>query len=106
MTDRVTTFLARAKVVLTALLTWLIVLAVVLNSAAGTISDHAPQGWEMATEWLARLAAIVGAAILALRNVTTVLPDQRGLLPEPGTQVITKTVPAGADVDPVYGDAA
>lgn len=75
---------ARARVVLTGFVTWLIVINTVLVQAAQVLADHAPAGWDTAVRWVGMAAAVVGTAIAIIRRVTQVLPEERGLLPVPG----------------------
>lgn len=76
---------ARARVVLTGFVTWLIVINTLLVQAAQILADHAPAGWDTVVRWVGMAAAVVGTAIAIIRRVTQVLPEERGLLPVAGT---------------------
>jgi len=76
---------ARARVVLTGFVTWLIVINTMLVQAAQVLAEHAPAGWEGVIQWVGIIAAVVGTAIAIIRRVTQVLPEERGLLPVAGT---------------------
>lgn len=78
-------FAARARVVLTGFVTWLVVLSVVLAQTAQVLAEHAPAGWDAGVRWVGTIAAVVGSAIAIIRRVTQVLPEERGLLPVPST---------------------
>lgn len=76
----------RIKVILTAAVTWLVVLATVLTIVAGELQD---QGGDFApvVAWIARIITVIGVVVTIIRRVTPVLPQQRGLLPVAGTRV-------------------
>ena len=88
---------ARARVVLTGFVTWLIVINTLLVQAAQILADHAPAGWDTLVRWVGMAAAVVGTAIAIIRRVTQVLPEERGLLPVAGT------TPTPDDVAPPEG---
>lgn len=75
---------ARARVVLTGFVTWLVVLNVIVVDAARLLGEYAPPGWAGAIQALGSIAAVVGTAIAIIRRVTQVLPEERGLLPVAG----------------------
>jgi len=74
---------ARARVVLTGFVTWLVVINVILVDAARLLGEHAPPGWAAVVQIFGAVAAVVGTAIAIIRRVTQVLPEERGLLPQP-----------------------
>jgi hypothetical protein len=76
-------FLARARVVLGAAVTYLIAAGVGLSAASAEIAEVAPPGWETATAWLVRGVAWLGAAVVVVRRVKEVIGPERGLLPSP-----------------------
>jgi hypothetical protein len=71
--------LAKAQVVLGAVVTYVIAASVGLSAASAEISEAAPPGWEDATAWLVRAVAALGAAVVVLRRVTEVTKELRGL---------------------------
>lgn len=85
--------IARVRVVITALPTYLVAIAfvvgVVRDEVAKALPDHP------VTEWLTWAAGIVlgvlGVAVVIIRRVTPVIAAQRGLLPPPdGAPVIAE----------------
>lgn len=72
----------RVRVVLTDLVTWLVFGAAAVTIAVEELGDVVPAGWQTTVVVIGgRIAAILGAAVMILRRVTTVLPSERGLLP-------------------------
>lgn len=72
----------RIKVVLTAALTWLFVIQAILLVAAEQIAPLIPAPWsDQVSAFLLTALSVVGVAILAIRRVSPVVPDERGLLP-------------------------
>ena len=78
-------FLARARVVLTAAVTWLQVAAAALVIGAEEIGKAIPEISTDLVAWSVRVAAVLGAIVATIRRVTPVLPAERGLLPAGGT---------------------
>lgn len=75
--------IARIKVILTAFPTYASVVAVVLTFVGAQVAEHFDgdvSKW--ITKVVAGLVAVIGAAIAIVRRVTTVLPEQRGILPQ------------------------
>lgn len=66
--------LARLKVILTAAVTYLVLAATVLT----IVSESLPA----APGTIAKVLAWLGTAVLIIRRVTPVLPDERGVLPQ------------------------
>jgi hypothetical protein len=72
----------RIRTVLTALVTWLTVLAAVLSIVVDELADYADVA---PVAWVIRIAGVVlvaaGVAVNIVRRVTPVIPADRGLLP-------------------------
>jgi hypothetical protein len=77
-------FIAKAQVVLGAVVTYLIAAGVGLGAAAGEISEAAPPGAEDAVAWLLRGVAALGTVVVVLRRVTEVSKELHGLNLPPG----------------------
>lgn len=75
------TLLAKLRVILTAAVTWLVVLGTIVASVMQIVAQHAPEGWENALKILGVIAGIVVSATTIIRRVTEVLPEERGILP-------------------------
>lgn len=73
-------FITRAKTVLGAAITWLVVLAGVLTIVAGELADQVGADSTIVVLVL-RALAWVGVAISIIRRVTPALDSARGLLP-------------------------
>lgn len=73
----------RIKVVLTALPTWLGVVALAAPIVAQQIADVFPHGAEHVTSIVLTAGSVAAGAIAVIRKVTPVRPDQVGLLPQP-----------------------
>jgi hypothetical protein len=74
--------LKRARAVMTDLVTWVVFGSAVATIATEEIAQVVPSGWQDNVVVLGgRVAAWLGAAVMILRRVTTVLPSERGLLP-------------------------
>lgn len=72
----------RAKVVATALVTWLVVLVAALQVVIDEIAPLLPAPWDQkVTSWLLSAISVVSVAILIIRRVTPVPPEERGILP-------------------------
>lgn len=72
----------RAKVVATALVTWLVVLVAALQVVIDEIAPLLPAPWDQkVTAWLLSAISVVSVAILIIRRVTQVPPEERGILP-------------------------
>ena len=76
--------LARARVVLTAAVTWLQVAAAALVIGAVVNGTATPEISTDLVAWSVRIAAVLGAVVATIRRVTPVLPAERGLLPAGG----------------------
>lgn len=72
----------RIHTVLSAAVTWLVVLAMVLTIVAAELADALGATSPVVVIALRAVAAI-GVAVSIIRRVTPVLPDARGLLPKP-----------------------
>lgn len=84
---------AKLRVVLAALPTWLAAASAVLTVLGTEVVPLLPGGWAVqAAGWVAVALAWLSAAAAVVARVTTVLPDQRGVLNDPGTRVETHTV--------------
>ena len=66
----------RVAVIATSIVTWAAVGAAVCTSVAATIGDTWPQG----AAWALTAAGVLGALVVAVRSVTPVPADQRGIL--------------------------
>lgn len=73
--------IARIKVVASAAVTWITAVAVVLPLVAGDIAEVMPAQAETITHVALIVAGWLGAAVAIIRRVSTVLPDERGILP-------------------------
>lgn len=77
--------IARAKVVLSAAVTWIVAITVVLTEIASELEGLGPVG-EQASQIIARILTWLFAAVLIIRRVRPVLDKaERGILP-PGDQ--------------------
>lgn len=74
--------LARIKVVLTALPTWLTAIAVTITALSPLIAGMFPHDAEVIARVAVAVVAGIGSAIAIIRKVTPVLPSQVGLLPQ------------------------
>lgn len=79
-----TDFLARARVLLTAAVTWLQVISAAVLIGSEEIGKAIPEIDDAFAAWALRIAAVAGAVIATIRRVTPVLPAERGLLPAGG----------------------
>lgn len=77
-------FLARARVVLSAVVTYLALAGVVVAIVLGELANYVD---EPTVAWVVRIlggvATVLTVASLIIRRVTEVLPEQRGILPPP-----------------------
>lgn len=73
-------FLARVRVVLTALPTYLTLLVAVLTIVSEELASLFPEGSQGVVQVLVIVIAVVTSAINIIRRVTPVLPERRGLL--------------------------
>lgn len=80
--------IARARVVLTATVTWLVTLAAVLTAAAGPLTDALGVGHPL-VELLARIVVVLGVAVAIISRVAPVLPEARGVLDPPDGVPVT-----------------
>lgn len=91
-------FVARAKVVLRSVETWLIVASGVVVAATPAITDALPEGWQDDAAMVsARAVSVIAVAVLVVRRTTTLLPGERGLLPAADAP---KFVPADPEFPP------
>jgi len=78
-----TKVLDRARVVLSAGVTWMVLAATVLTFAVDAIGEEA--GDTAAGQWLVMVLGgaitVLGVAVAIIRRVTPVLPAERGILP-------------------------
>lgn len=84
-------FLARAKVVLGAAITYITAIAMGVTIAANEIAKAAPEGSEDVVAWMLRAASLLTAVVAMIRSHTPVSPDMRGLLPPKITSVRSRT---------------
>lgn len=85
----------KAVVVLKSIVTWLTAFVAILTFFAEDIIDQLPE--EAAVQiggWIATALAILGAAIMVLREVTRVLPEAVGVLPKNDQAWTTREVAA------------
>jgi hypothetical protein len=73
-------FVARARVVLTALPTYLTILVAVLTILSDEIATAFPEGSQGVVQVIVVIIAIATSAINIIRRVTPVLPERRGIL--------------------------
>jgi hypothetical protein len=75
--------ITRARVVLTAAVTWLVAASAVVTIFAEEITEVLPDDWQGPfARTVVVVLAVLTAAVNIIRRVTPVLPAQRGLLPE------------------------
>lgn len=92
-------FLARAKVVLRSVETWLIVASGVVVAATPAITDALPEGWQDDAAMVStRAVSTIAVAVLVVRRTTTLLPGERGLM---RTVDVTAHPSSWPDPDPV-----
>lgn len=73
--------IARARTILSALVTWLLVASAVLTTIADDIAPALPAPWsERVTAIVISVLGVVSAAIAIIRRVTPVDSADRGLL--------------------------
>lgn len=77
------TLLAKAKVVLSGAVTWLLAISSLLMFAARQVAEIAPGNTTLLT-WLVRVTAWLATAVAVMRRVTPVLGEAQGLLATPG----------------------
>ena len=80
--------IARARVILGSLVTYLVLLAAVIAAAAGPIVEAVGVDSPVA-KIVATVLGVLAVAIEVVRRVTQVLPDARGVLPVPDDQPVT-----------------
>ena len=77
-----TNLIARAKVILTAAVTYIVIASTVLTVAAEEIGKVFTDGQAaQVLTIITRILAALAAAVSIIRRVTPVLPDERGILP-------------------------
>lgn len=74
--------MAKVKVVLTALPTYMTAAAVIITIAANQLAELLPDKTAGIVQWSATIVGFLTAAIAVIRKVTPVLPSQTGLLPQ------------------------
>lgn len=75
-------FIERVKVVLTAAPTYLVAIAGFLTAVREEAIDQLPEAWQVpAASAITQALVIIGTAVLIIRQVTPVPPEQRGVLP-------------------------
>lgn len=80
MLEKLNAFAAKAKVVLTAAVTWLIALEAALIVLSDELAKAIPVPWaDRVTAWVLIAIGVIGTAIAIIRRVTPVLPDERGI---------------------------
>lgn len=73
---------AKAQVVLTAAVTWLVIVAAVITVIADELAKVLPSPWsDRLSAWAITILGVLGAIIAIIRRVTPVEPAERGLLP-------------------------
>lgn len=71
-------FVARTRVVLTAVVTWLVVLAAVITNVVDELQLAGASGTVLRI--LGNALGVIGVAVAIIRRVTPVLPEARGIL--------------------------
>lgn len=80
MLEKLHALAAKAKVVLTAAVTWLVALEAALIVLADELAPLIPLPWaDRVTAWLLIAIGVIGTAIAIVRRVTPVLPNERGI---------------------------
>lgn len=74
--------LARIKVILTALPTWMTAIAVTITALSPLIARMFPNDAETVARVAVAVVAGLASAIAIIRKVAPVLPDQVGILPQ------------------------
>ena len=75
---------ARIVVILKAAPTWLIAASTIITIASEEIVKILPDNLDItATRYATAALGALGAAIVLIRRLTPVLPDERGILPQP-----------------------
>lgn len=72
--------IARARVIVTALPTWLAVFAVAAPELADRAAEVLPGGERVAAA-IVTAGTVAGFVVFAIRRLTPVAPSQRGILP-------------------------
>lgn len=73
--------LNRVQVIATSALFYILAASAGLSVAAGELAETAPEGSETVVAWIARALVVLAGAWQAIRRVTPVPPEDRGLLP-------------------------
>jgi hypothetical protein len=98
------TLFAKLRVMVGALPTWLAALTAVLTVVGTEIVPLLPGGWPVqAGGWVVVALAVLRTAGEVVARVTTVLPEQRGVLSPAGTRVETVTVHEVSDSGALSG---
>jgi hypothetical protein len=71
----------RIQVIAKSIVTWAAVTQAVLLIAIDQVGPLLPDGYQAWIQGAAAVAVVLGAAVAALRQVTPVLPAERGILP-------------------------
>lgn len=82
-TDKITDTITRARVLLTAAVTWLLIAGIVIQAFIAEASDMFGVD-HPAVVAATRLAALITTLVLTIRRVTPAPADERGLLPTDG----------------------
>lgn len=89
--------MAKVKVVLTALPTYMTAAAIAITLIAHQLAEVLPDKAAGIVQWSAIIAGFLTTAVTVITRVTPVLPSQRGLLPQgppaPAVVVIDQTPP-------------
>lgn len=78
------TIIARTRVIATAAVTWLVVIAAVLQELVAEVANSEIDGdaAELIVSWGGRALILIGGAVTIIRRVTPVDTDDRGVLPQ------------------------
>jgi hypothetical protein len=80
--DPVTNFLARARVIATSAVTYILFAQTACYVVADEVAKVAPDQAESIAEWALKAAAAGGAVVRIIRRVSPVDPAHRGILPK------------------------
>jgi hypothetical protein len=77
-------FIDRARVVLTAAVTWITLATTVLTGVAAAVVPNLPDPWgSQVAGWVAAAVAFLTGVVNIIRRVTPVPREERGVLPPP-----------------------
>lgn len=78
-----TEFLAKVRVVASAAVTWLVIAEGVLLAVVAEVVPQLPEPWgSRVGTFVASALAVLATAIVIIRRVTPVEPEERGILPQ------------------------